>query len=87
MYRFLERLTPEDVEAVAALVFLEMQEAGFAAVGEFHYLHHRPGGEPYAALAAELPTDTATSFDVALRKDAKFHDGSPVTADDVVFSF
>ena len=51
MYRFLERLTPEDVEAVAALVFLEMQEAGFAAVGEFHYLHHRPGGEPYAALA------------------------------------
>lgn len=51
MYRFLERLTPEDVEAIAALVFLEMQEAGFAAVGEFHYLHHRPGGEPYAALA------------------------------------
>lgn len=51
MYRFLERLTPEDVEAIAALVFLEMQEAGFAAVGEFHYLHHQPGGAPYAALA------------------------------------
>ena len=51
MYRFLERLTPEDVEAIAALVFLEMQEAGFAAVGEFHYLHHRPGGAPYADLA------------------------------------
>lgn len=47
MYRFVDRLTPEQVEAIAALVFLEMQEAGFAAVGEFHYLHHQPGGAPY----------------------------------------
>jgi formiminoglutamate deiminase len=47
MYRFLDRLTPDQVEAIAALVFLEMQEAGFAAVGEFHYLHHQPGGAPY----------------------------------------
>ena len=48
MYRFVERLTPEAVEAIAALVFMEMQEAGYAAVGEFHYLHHQPGGTPYA---------------------------------------
>jgi formiminoglutamate deiminase len=47
MYRFLERLTPDQVEAVAALAFVEMQEAGFAAVAEFHYLHHRPGGAAY----------------------------------------
>ncbi len=51
MYRFLDRLTPEDVEAIAALVQMEMLEAGYAAVGEFHYLHHRPGGAPYDRLA------------------------------------
>ncbi len=51
MYRFLDRLTPEQVQAIAAQVFLEMQEAGFAAVGEFHYVHHRPGGAPYDNIA------------------------------------
>ena len=55
MYRFLDRLTPEQVEAIAAMVFLEMQEAGYAAVGEFHYVHHRPGGAPYDDIA-ELST-------------------------------
>jgi formimidoylglutamate deiminase len=48
MYRFLDRLTPDDVEAIAALAMVEMAEAGFAAVCEFHYLHHAPGGVPYA---------------------------------------
>lgn len=47
MYRFLDRLTPDDVEAIAALAYMEMLEAGFAGVGEFHYLHHAPGGAPY----------------------------------------
>ncbi|MCE8536145.1 formimidoylglutamate deiminase [Ruegeria pomeroyi] len=47
MYRFLDRLTPEHVAAIAAQTFVEMQKAGYAAVGEFHYLHHRPGGGPY----------------------------------------
>ena len=51
MYRFLDRLTPGQVEAIAAQVFLEMQEAGFASVGEFHYVHHQPGGAPYADIA------------------------------------
>jgi len=48
MYRFTMRLTPEQIEAIAALAFMEMQEAGFASVGEFHYLHHQPDGVPYA---------------------------------------
>ncbi len=47
MYRFLERLTPDDVQAIAAQVFLEMAEAGYAGVCEFHYLHHGPGGARY----------------------------------------
>jgi formimidoylglutamate deiminase len=47
MYRFMDRLTPEQIEAIAALVFVEMQEAGYASVGEFHYVHHQLGGAPY----------------------------------------
>ncbi len=50
MYRFANRITPDQLEAIAALTFMEMQEAGFASVGEFHYLHHQPGGAPYTAL-------------------------------------
>ena len=48
MYRFAAALTPDQVQAIAALVFMEMQEAGYAAVAEFHYLHHAPGGGAYA---------------------------------------
>ena len=48
MYRFLDRLTPEDVEAIAAQAMVEMAESGFAAVCEFHYLHHPVGGGTYA---------------------------------------
>lgn len=51
MYRFLDRLSPDDIEAIAAQAFAEMLEAGFTAVGEFHYLHHAPDGAPYANLA------------------------------------
>ncbi len=51
MYKFLDHLTPEQVEAIAAFAFVEMMEAGFAAVAEFHYLHHRPGGGAYDNLA------------------------------------
>jgi formiminoglutamate deiminase len=57
MYRFLDRLTPEDVEAIAALAYSEMLEAGFTRVGEFHYLHHDPGGGAYqdpAELAGRI---------------------------------
>jgi formimidoylglutamate deiminase len=50
MYRFLERLTPDDVEAIAAFAYMEMLEAGFTTVGEFHYLHHDIDGRPYADL-------------------------------------
>jgi formimidoylglutamate deiminase len=51
MYQFLDHLTPDDVQAIAAFVQMEMLEAGYAGVAEFHYLHHQPGGVPYADLA------------------------------------
>ena len=60
MYRFLDRLTPEDVEAIAAMVMLEMAEAGYAAVAEFHYLHHAPGGGIYGDIA-EMSTRIAAA--------------------------
>lgn len=48
MYRTANALDPDGVEAVSALAFLEMAEAGITQVGEFHYLHHQPDGTPYA---------------------------------------
>ena len=48
MYRFVERLDPEGVEAIAALVYAEMLEGGLTHVGEFHYLHHDRGGVPFS---------------------------------------
>jgi formiminoglutamate deiminase len=50
VYRFVERLIPEDLEAIGAFVFAEMLEAGFTRVGEFHYLHHDRDGTPYGDL-------------------------------------
>jgi formimidoylglutamate deiminase len=51
MYRFLEHLSPEDVGVIAAQVMVEMAEAGYGAVAEFHYLHHGPQGSAYADRA------------------------------------
>lgn len=51
MYRFLDRLTPDDVAAITAQAYAEMLEGGFTRVGEFHYLHHDPAGAPYADRA------------------------------------
>ena len=51
MYRFALSMTPDDVEAVAAQLYVEMLEAGFTRVGEFHYLHHDKDGGHYADIA------------------------------------
>ena len=48
MYRFVERLTPDDIEAIAAQAYAEMLQSGFTRVGEFHYLHHDVGGDAFA---------------------------------------
>ena len=51
MYRFIDHLTPSQIEAIAAMAFVEMQETGYAAVAEFHYVHHQPGGAHYNNVA------------------------------------
>ena len=48
-------MSPDDVEAVAAQLYVEMLEAGFAAVAEFHYLHHAPDGSPYEPRRRKWP--------------------------------
>ena len=64
MFRFLDRLTPAHVEAIAAFVQMEMLEAGYSANVEFHYLHHKPGGVAYeniAEMAERIAAASATT--------------------------
>ena len=51
MYRLVANIDPDAVESVAAQLFVEMLEAGYTSVGEFHYLHHDRDGRPYACPA------------------------------------
>ena len=48
MYGFANRISPEGLEAIATWLYLEMLEAGYTSVCEFHYVHHDIGGKPYA---------------------------------------
>ena len=48
MYRFVDRVGPAELTAIAALAYCEMLESGFTHVGEFHYLHHDRDGSPFA---------------------------------------
>lgn len=48
MYRFAGSLSPERLEAIATWLYLEMLEAGYTSVCEFHYVHHQPDGQAYA---------------------------------------
>jgi len=66
MYRFLDRLTPDDVEAIAAFAYMEMLEAGFTAVGEFHYLHHDVDGRPYADIGEMAARIAKASADTGI---------------------
>lgn len=66
MYRFIERLSPEDLEAISAFAFAEMLEAGFTRVGEFHYLHHDRDGTPYANLGELAARVAAAAHDTGI---------------------
>ncbi|MCC8953275.1 formimidoylglutamate deiminase [Bradyrhizobium sp. Pear77] len=64
MYRFVDRMTPDDVEAITTQAYAEMLEAGFTRVGEFHYVHHDRSGTPYddiAELAGRIAAAAQTS--------------------------
>jgi formimidoylglutamate deiminase len=63
MYRFVARMTPDDIDAITALAYVEMLESGFTRVGEFHYVHHDPAGKPYAN-----PAETAVHVAAAVAR-------------------
>ena len=74
MYELAGRLTPDSLRELAFAGYLELLCAGYTAVGEFHYLHHAPGGRPYAdpnelGLAVAAAADDAgiglTLIDIA----------------------
>ncbi len=48
MYNLVSKLQPEDILDISRFAFMELALSGVAAVGEFHYLHHQPDGQPYA---------------------------------------
>ena len=51
MYRVAQRITPQQMEAVAAHLYVELLRGGYTQVCEFHYLHHGPMGQPFTDRA------------------------------------
>jgi formimidoylglutamate deiminase len=66
MYQFVERIDPDELEAIAALAYAEMLECGFTQVGEFHYLHHDRGGVPFADPAELAGRIAAAAADTGI---------------------
>jgi formimidoylglutamate deiminase len=68
MYRLAATHDPDSMRAAAARVYAEMAGAGYGAVGEFHYVHHRPDGTPYddpnamAVAVAEAARDAGLAI-------------------------
>ncbi|QKG25856.1 formimidoylglutamate deiminase [Actinomadura verrucosospora] len=67
MYQVADRLDPDSYRALARAVFAEMALAGISCAGEFHYLHHRPGGAPYDAPNAMGEALIAAAADAGIR--------------------
>ena len=64
MYGFVNVLTPDQMEAIATQLYVEMVKAGYTAVAEFHYLHNTPGGGAYddrAELSRRIARAAATA--------------------------
>jgi formimidoylglutamate deiminase len=67
MYRFAGRITPDAMRAVATQLYVEMLEAGYTSVCEFHYLHHQPDGRPYDDPAEMSHALIAAARDAGIR--------------------
>src|SRR5690606_14038757 len=67
MYRFAARFDPDTLHAVASQLYVEMLEAGYTGVCEFHYLHHAPDGRPYDDPAAMSQAPVAAARNTGIR--------------------
>ena len=67
MYRFAGRVTPETQYAIAAQLYVEMLEAGYTSVCEFHYLHHAPDGRAFDDPAEMSKSLIAAARDTGIR--------------------
>ncbi|MDP9239130.1 MAG: formimidoylglutamate deiminase [Actinomycetota bacterium] len=67
MYAVSERLDPDTYYSLARATYAEMALAGVTCVGEFHYLHHGPGGTPYADPNAMGAALLAAAADAGIR--------------------
>jgi formimidoylglutamate deiminase len=67
MYKFAAKLTPDSLRAVAAQAYVEMLEAGYTTVCEFHYVHHLPGGKPYPDQTAMSQALIQAARDTGIR--------------------
>jgi formimidoylglutamate deiminase len=80
MYRLAATLDPEQIERASLEAYREMAAAGYGAVGEFHYLHHRPDGRPYddpnATAKAVARAARAAGLAIVLLP-AAYHRGGP----------
>ncbi|TDQ47575.1 formimidoylglutamate deiminase [Actinorugispora endophytica] len=80
MYGVAARLDPDSYHRLARAVYAEMALAGITCVGEFHYLHHGPGGTPYADPNAMSAALVAAAADAGIRVtllDACYLTGGP----------
>lgn len=67
MYSAATRLSPEDIYDASRMAFLEMAAGGITSVGEFHYIHRAPNGEPYDDPNLLAKTVARAARDVGLR--------------------
>jgi formimidoylglutamate deiminase len=79
MFRLAGELDPDSLRAISEATYREMMDAGYGAVGEFHYVHHQPDGTPYAepnAMAiAVAEAARAAGLEIVLLPAAYHRDG------------
>ncbi len=67
MYTEAQRLDPEQLYHMALATYREMLKVGYTSVGEFHYLHHQPGGQPYSDPNAMSKAVLQAAHDAGIR--------------------
>jgi len=80
MYRLAAGLDPASIERVSLETYRDMAAAGYGAVGEFHYVHHRPDGSPYDdpnAMAKAVAGAARTAGLGVVLLPAAYHRGGP----------